>query len=131
MANIGTTVSEIDLELYLKQGSTTKRTITINYKASEGEMTAARCERLQIAAETADHTYDLGDLTSYEYLVLIFSEEVDNVYTSTIVGAELVGVNCHAVIIGKLSSLDALHIDATNSSSDVTCDIFLLSDIAV
>ena len=129
MANTTAMQSKVKVTINVYDGTVLTRSISTQKTTSvAGDNSEAKCERFVIASGTADTTLSFGNMASVDDLTLIFSEPVDAIYLSTIVGDELIGVGCSSFKASGLGSEALVHIDATSTSADVTCDMFALSN---
>ena len=101
------------------------------YNNASATNTRAVSSRFVITAATADYTVDTGNLASFDSLILIFSESVDEIYLSTVLADESIGEDIQAIAIDGLVSETVIHIDASGSGADVVCDMMLISNEAV
>jgi len=121
-----TTQNQMTLNLF---ADTTSRFAIVNKVVTDaGENTEGKSEIFVIPSGTADFTVDFGNMTSFDTLILSFSEDVDAVYLSTIIGAKTVAFGTNFIYLSGLSSETILHIDATSTSADVTVEMFAVSN---
>lgn len=128
MANIGDLNTVFNVSVALMDGATAKREFTTTNTNSVPDNTGGGFERFVIAAGTADTTLSLGNNASVDKLLLVFSEAVDGVYLSTIVGDEKIAMGCEFLYLSGLSSEATIHIDGTSTSADVTVDMLKITD---
>ena len=85
-------------------------------------------QRFKIPSGTADFTVDLGNLASFDSILLLSSSKLDAVYFSTIAGLKKVSEDCHFIFMTGLNSESIIHINAASSSEDVVVDLLLISN---
>ena len=121
-----TTQNQMTLNLF---ADTTSRFAIMNKVVTDaGENTEGKSEIFVIPSGTADFTVDFGNMASFDTLILSFSEEVDGVYLSTLVGAVETSKRSTFVYLSGLSSETVVHIVATSTSADVTVELFAVSN---
>ena len=128
MANTTAMQSQVKVTINVYDGTKLTRSISTQKVNVADDNSEGKSERFVIASGTADTTLSFGNMASVDDLTLIFSEPVDAIYLSTIVGDELIGVGCSSFKVSGLNSEALVHIDATSTSADVTCDMFALSN---
>ena len=128
MANTTAMRSQVKVTINVYDGTVLTRAVTTQKVNVAGDNSESKSERFVIASGTADTTLSFGNMASVDDLTLIFSEPVDAIYISTIIGDELIGAGCSLFKVSGLSSEALVHIDATATSADVTCDMFALSN---
>ena len=118
MANISDMQTQFKVDVYLKDGTSTKTTYSYENDNTAGDNSEAKVERFVIGSGTADYTVDIGNMASFDSILIIFSEAVDKVTFSTLVDDHDMGQEVVILAEDGLSSETIIHIDASSTSSD-------------
>lgn len=127
MANISTTKTDYKYTVNVKTGSTVTYTRSYEVANTAGDNTEFQVARLTLTNGSA-HDISLGEIASFDHLILIASEDMDNVYLDNTGTAQPIAKDATLVAMSGLGSETELNIDLTGAQGEVTIDMFLISD---
>ena len=122
---LGALTTSLQSGATLKYGTTTHNFL---FKVTSPDNTKIQAGRFQIAKGEADTAVDFGSLASADAFIIIASENLDNVFTSTVVGAAKVAMGQKVIAMTGLNSITTIHIDCTGSAAIVEIVYMLVSN---
>jgi len=127
MANISTTKTDFKYTVNVKTGSTVTYARSYEVANTAGDNTEFQAARLTLANEAA-HDISIGEIASFDHLILIASEDMDNVYLDNAGTVQLIAKDASFVAMSGLGSETELRIDLAGAQGEVTIDMMLISD---